>query len=299
MNNYDEITVISDSSSEVYSKGIIGFTADSTSYSVSMESVANNSGNSLALELSDFDYNESTKELTLTSSGLIKFQNASASLTAKEKYQYTITFKLLDYDSGKDTTIDVPIYLIKAEVITKAKIEEMIKSVKYSNGGNSGDYAPNNSEIVFSEGNVPTRFNFSSVSFSSSTPSFSLTGNTDFKEGKTYASYSIEITARNAAHYIVNAITQTAPLFRTYFGRSHVYGGDYDAIDSLSTLPSISSSKKECTFTLKFKYLKSGYASSKEVAHLTTTGLTIKLTVKDGTTKNLTGQEKNYTVIWQ
>ena len=265
-----------------------------------MVSVVNNSGSSLALELSDFDYNESTKELTLSSSGLRKFQNASASLTAKKKYQYTITFKLLDYDSGKDTTLDVPVYLIKAEVITKAKIEEMMKSVKYSNGGNSGDYAPSNSEIVFSEGNVPTRFNFSSVSFSSSTPSFSLTGNTDFKEGKTYASYNIGITARNAAHYIVNAITQTAPLFRTYFGRSSVYGGgDYDAIDSLSTLPQIDSSKKECTFTLKFKYLKSGYALSKEVSHLTTTGLTIKLTVKDGTTKNLTGQDKNYTVVWQ
>ena len=56
-------------------------------------------------------------------------------------------------------------------------------------------------------------------------------------------------------------------------------------MDYESTPPSISSSKKECTFTLKFKKLNSGYALSSEVSRLTTSGLTIKLILKDDGSK--------------
>ena len=49
-----------------------------------------------------------------------------------------------------------------------------------------------------------------------------------------------------------------------------------------------------CKKALKFKKLQSGYALSSEVAHLMTSGLTIRLTLKDGSVGN-----KNYTATWK
>ena len=63
-------------------------------------------------------------------------------------------------------------------------------------------------------------------------------------------------------------------------------------MDYESTHPSISS--KNCTFTIKFKKLQSGYALSSEVSRLMTSGLTIRLTLKDGNVGS-----KNYTASWK
>ena len=260
-----------------YSAGYVGFNVyGSTSYSVSIESVANNSGSSLALEPSDFSYDESTKKLSLSYSGLTKFQNASSSLTARQKYQYTITFKFTDYISEDTKNLDVNVNLIKAEVITKTQIENMMKSVKYSDGM----YGANAGEITFSDGGVPTKFSFTSASFSSSTPNFNSTGET------TFLSSNIEITAGGKTFSLASAIAETT-LFKTYFGSSVFSDMDYE-----STPPSISG--KNCTFTIKFKKLQSGYALSSEVSRLMTSGLTIRLTLKDGSVGS-----KNYTATWK
>ena len=263
-NRTNEITVISESySSRIRSAGHIGFTASSSTISTtSIESVANNSGSALALEPSHFEYSESTKKLTLSYSGLNKFQTASASLTAKQKYQYTIKFKFTDY-SGKETTTDVTLNLIKAQIITKTDIENMMKAVKNSDGIYGGK---NNGEIVFEGGGVPTTFSFASVRFSGANPNFSSTSTT--KGSETPAN----ITASSKAYSIATAIARTAQ-FKEYFGSSLLY------IDCASTPPSING--KDCTFTIKFKKLQSGYALSSDVSRLTTTGLTIKFTIGD------------------
>ena len=264
----------------VYSAGYVGFTVSgSTSYDISIESVANNSGSSLTLEPSDFTYTKSTKKLTLSYYGLTKFQNASSSLTARQKYQYTITFKFTDYASEDTKNLDVNVNLIKAEVITKTQIENMMKTVKGSDGGIYG--AKNDGEITFSDGGVPTKFSFASASFSSSTPNFNSTGET------TFLSSNIEVTASYKTSSLAYAIRETT-LFKTYFGSSH-FDIDYESVP-----PTISSDKKECIFTIKFKKLQSGYALSSEVAHLMTSGLTIRLTLKDGSVGS-----KNYTATWK
>ena len=71
---------------------------------------------------------------------------SSASLTAKQKYQYTITFKFTDYISEDTKNLDVKVNLIKAQMITKTDIENMMKSVKNSDGAFG---SKNNGEILF------------------------------------------------------------------------------------------------------------------------------------------------------
>ena len=256
--NSKDITI---ANSVVSTAGIVGFTVSgSTLYRISIESVDSGS-NPLALVAGDFSYTESTKELTLSPSGQNKI--LSANLTAKQKYQYTITFKFTDYSSVDTTdtkTLNVTVNLIKAQMITKADIENMMKAVKNSDTGKNG-------EIVFEAGGVPTTFSFASATYSSSTPNFSSTGDTIF------LSSNIEITASSKAFSLAYAIADTAQ-FKEYFGGSVVLGMDYE-----STAPSISG--KNCTFTIKFKKLQSGYALSSDVSRLTTTGLTIRLTLKD------------------
>ena len=207
--------------------------------------------------------------MTLSYSGLTKFQKASSSLTAKQKYQYTITFKFTDYASEDTKNLDVNVNLIKAEVITKTQIENMMKNVKNSDGIYGGK---NNGEIVFEGNAIPTTFSFASATFSSSTPNFSSTGTT------TFLNSSIEITASSKIFSLAYAIAETTQ-FKEYFGSS------FSDIDYNSTPPSISADKKTCTFTLKFKKVKSGYALSSEVSRLTTSGLTIGLTLKDDGSK--------------
>ena len=225
----------------------------------------------MILDASDFSYTESTKELTLTYSGKNKFQNASSSLTAKQKYQYTITFKFTDYSSVDTTdtkTLNVTVNLIKAQMITKTDIENMMKSVKNSDGAFGSQ---KNGEILFFDGGTTT-FDFKSATFSGSTPNFSATGTTTTLSG------NVTHTASSKTSVLASAIGGTTQ-FKEYFGSSS-YSWVSD-IDYNSTLPTISTDKKTCTFTLKFKKLQSGYALSSEVAHLMTTGLTIKLTLTD------------------
>ena len=216
----------------------------------------------MILDASDFSYTESTKELTLTYSGKNKFQNASTSLTAKQKYQYTITFKFTDYISEDTKNVDVTVNLIKAQIITKTDIENMMKNVKSSDGIYGSQ---NNGEIVFGDGGTTT-FDFKSATFSGSTPNFSATGTTTTFSG------NVTHTASEKTFSLAYAIAETTQ-YKTYFSSS-VFDIDYN-----STPPTISG--KTCTFTLKFKKLQSGYALSSEVAHLMTTGLTIKLTLTD------------------
>ena len=269
MNNSRDITL---ANSVVSTAATIGFSVyGSTSYTISIESVDSGS-NPLNLVAGDFSYTESTKELTLSYSGLTKYQ--AATLNAKEKYQYTITFKFTDYSSEDTKNVDVTVNLIKAEVITKTQIENMMKSVQYKDG----IYAANVGEITFSDGGVPTKFSFASASFSSSRPNFNSTGET------TFLSKNIEVTASGKAFSLAYAIAQTT-LFKTYFGSSVFSDMDYESVP-----PTISSDKKECIFTIKFKKLQSGYALSSEVAHLMTSGLTIRLTLKDDGSK---------TAIWK
>ena len=269
-NNSKDITL---ANSVVSTAATVGFSVyGSTSYTVSIESVDSGS-NPLILDASDFSYTESTKELTLTYSGKNKFQNASSSLTAKQKYQYTITFKFTDYSSVDTTdtkTLNVTVNLIKAKIITKTDIVNMMKNVKNSDGIYGGK---NNGEIVFEGNGIPTTFSFANATFSSSTPNFSSTGTT------TFLNSSIEITASSKIFSLAYAIAETTQ-FKEYFGSSVFSDMDYN-----STPPTISADKKTCTFTLKFKKVKSGYALSSEVSRLTTSGLTIGLTLKDDGSK--------------
>ena len=255
-NNSRDITL---ANSVVSTAGTVGFNVyGSTSYTVSIESVDSGS-NPLILDASDFSYTESTKELTLTHSGKNKFQNASASLTAKQKYQYTITFKFKDYISEDTKTLDVKVNLIKAQMIGKTDIVNMMKNAQYSETSTKTA-----GKIIFSTGASIAEFDFSTgATFSSSTPNFSSTASMT-------ALANMTLNASSKAFSVANAIAQSTQ-FKEYFGSS-VFDIDYD-----STLPTISG--KDCTFTLKFKKLNSGYALSSEVSRLTTSGLTIGFTL--------------------
>ena len=215
----------------------------------------------MILDASDFSYTESTKKLTLSYSGLNKI--SSASLTAKQKYQYTITFKFTDYISEDTKNLDVKVNLIKAQIITKTDIENMMKNVKSSDGIYGSQ---NNGEIVFGDGGKTT-FDFKTKTFSRSNPNFSATGTT------TTTSTVTHIASRKTFS-LASTIANTTQ-FKEYFGSS-VFDIDYD-----STPPTISADKKTCIFTLKFKKLQSGYALSSEVSRLATTGLTIGFTLGD------------------
>ena len=251
-NNTNTITVISQTSSSVYSAGTIEFFVYGVSdYNVSIESV-NNGSNPLALEPSDFSYDKSSKKLTLSSSGLTKFQSSSASLTAKQKYQYTITFK---FETSSDSKIfDVNVNLIKAEVITKTEIEAMIKSM-------GTIYIP---ATNMADESKKANFDFSASTFSSSAPNFNA------KIGKavdaSYYTYSGRI-------YTLWALEKTEN-FKKYFSGS---GGKGDAVVNGLNL----------TFDLLL-YLKEGYALSSEVAHITSDGLSIRLILSSaiGTTQS-------------
>ncbi len=263
-NNSKDITVISqNSSSSVYSAGTVGFSVyGATDYTISIESVTMGSGGSLTLDVSDFIYSQSTKDLRLSSSGLTKFQNASSGLTEKQKYQYTITFKIATSSESKN--INVIVNLIKAKLVTKTEIENIMKSVNYKEGGLLLGGTPNAGDIIIGDGTA-TKFSFANATFSSSNPNFKSTGETT-----SLSQSASTIKASSKAFSVAYAIANTS-LFKEYFGSS-VFDIDYD-----STLPTISG--KDCTFTLKFKKLNSGYALSSEVSRLTTSGLTIKLTL--------------------
>ena len=263
MGNSKDITI---ANSVVSTAGTVGFSVyGSTSYSVSIESVDSGS-NPLILDASDFSYTESTKELTLSYSGLTK----CASLTARQKYQYTITFKFTDYASDDTKNLNVTVNLIKVQMITKTDIENMMKTVTNSDIGADGIIysSEKNGEIVFTgEYGRSNTFSFASAKFSEANPNFSLTNEFELPSEVPI----ITLSASKKAPVLAAAIGGTQQ-FKEYFG-------SVSDIDYNSTPPTISSSKKDCTFTLKFKKLNSGYALSSEVAHLVTSGLTIKFTL--------------------
>ena len=231
-------------------------------YTISIESVAQMSVSlPLALGTSDFSYNQSSKDLRLSSSGLSKFQTAKDKFTETQKYAYRITFKIATSSESKN--VDVNINLIKAKVVTKTEIENIMKTVKRKSSiAISG--TPNVGEIIIADSAIKdtVKFSFASASFSPSSPNFSSDGTT------TTTSSSVTIATSKAAETLADAINDN-----TEFGK---YFSNFLGVES-STTPSVSG--KACTFTLKFKTLKSGHALSSEVAHLTTTGLTIKLTL--------------------
>ena len=266
LNNSKDITLISEtSSSKVYSAGTVGFTVTGASdYTISIESVANNSASSLTLGVSDFSYNQSSKDLRLSSSGLSKFQTAKDKFTETQKYAYRITFKIATSSESKN--VNVIVNLIKAKLVTKTEIENIMKSVKRKSSiVISG--TPSVGEIIIADTSSfdnTVKFSFASASFSSSSPNFSANGTTTI----TTSSSSATIATSKAAETLEGAINDN-----TEFGK---YFSTFLGVES-STTPSVSG--KACTFTLKFKTLKSGHALSSEVAHLTTTGLTIKLTL--------------------
>ena len=215
----------------------------------------------LTLDASDFSYSQSSKDLRLSSSGLTKFQTAKDSLTENQKYAYRITFKIAT--SSESQNVNVSVNLIRAKLVTKTEIENIMKSVKQRSSAVVAG-SPSAGEIIIADTKITdsTKFSFASASFSSSSPNFSSTGTT------TTSSASVSIAASKAAETLENAINDNTE-FAKYFS-------NFLGVES-STTPSISG--KDCTFTLKFKTLKSGNVLSSEVAHLTTTGLTIKLTL--------------------
>ena len=265
MNNSKDITLISEaSSSKVHSSGTVGFTVTGASdYTISIESVAQMSASlPLALGTSDFSYNQSSKDLRLSSSGLSKFQTAKDKFTEMQKYAYRITFKIATSSESKN--VNVIVNLIKAKLVTKTEIENIMKSVKRKSSIVISE-TPNVGEIIIADTSSfdnTVKFSFADKSFSSSSPNFSATGTT------TTTSSSVTIATSKAAETLADAINDN-----TEFGK---YFSNFLGVESSAT-PKISG--KDCTFTLKFKTLKSGHALSSEVAHLTATGLTIKLTL--------------------
>ncbi len=214
----------------------------------------------MTLGASDFSYNQSSKDLRLSSSGLSKFQAAKDKFIETQKYAYRITFKIATSSESKN--VDVNINLIKAKVVTKTEIETIMKTVKQKSSALISDTL-SAGEIIIADSAIKdtVKFSFADKSFSSSSLNFSSTGTTT-------SSSSINISASKAAETLVNAINDNSEFgkyFLTFLG-----------VESSAT-PSVRG--KGCTFTLKFKTLKSGHALSSEVAHLTTTGLTIKLTL--------------------
>ena len=243
--NTNNMTVISQASSSVYSKGTIGFIVWGISdYNVSIESV-NNGSNPLTLEPSDFSYDKSAKELTLSSSGLTKFQSSSANLTAKQKYQYTITFK---FETSSDSkTLDVNVNLIKAEVITKTEIETMIQSM------GTVDIPATN----MAESSLKAPFDFSISTFSPTAPHFKAENKDMGLEAYYYTSSGVT--------YTLWALEKTEN-FKKYFSGYGGKGG-YIVVKGLNL-----------TFS-SLLHLKEGYALSSEVAHITSDGLSIQLTL--------------------
>ena len=266
MNNSKDITLISEtSSSKVYSAGTVGFTVTGASdYTISIESVAQMSASlPLALGASDFSYNQSSKDLRLSSSGLSKFQAAKDKFIETQKYAYRITFKIATSSESKN--VDVNINLIKAKVVTKTEIETIMKTVKQKSSALISD-TPSAGEIIIADTSSfdnTVKFSFADKSFYPSSTNFYSTGTTT-----TTSSSSVIISKSKAAETLVNAINDNSE-----FGK---YFSNFLGVESSAT-PSVRG--KGCTFTLKFKTLKSGNVLSREVAHLTTTGLTIKLTL--------------------
>ncbi|TXJ24537.1 hypothetical protein [Brachyspira aalborgi] len=240
-NNSKDITVVS-SSSSVYSAGTVGFSVSGASdYDVSIQSVDSGS-NPLTLDASDFSYTKSTKELTLSSSGITKFK--SATLTETTAYKYTITFKFADSsDASKETTANVTINLYKAKVITKTEIEDMIKSMKTVRVDDS------------SYKNV-AQFTFSSTTFSANTPNFNASniGSTE---------KNIKFSKSSGRIWTGEAIKETSN-YKTYFSGLNIYHKEPLVVGA------------NCTFYFRFT-LKGGYALSSEVAHITSDGLSIQL----------------------
>ena len=270
VNNYTSqksITVISEStSSKNATTGTIIFSVNGASdYTVSISSVEANAQSPVVFDASDFDYNKSTRELKLTDAGLKKFQNSSSKFTARTEYKYTIKFKFATSD--KEANVDVEVNLIKGEIITKTEIESMIKQIKYPSDGIYA--ATKNGELgIDSSSGKHTKFDFSTATFNSAKPNYSATG-------KQVTTGSADYDAKLRAFSIASSIENTAK-FKSYFDKHP--SAQIGSIDYTSTPPSITSGSKDCTFTLIFK-LKSGYGLASEVAHLTTTGLTIKLTL--------------------
>ena len=247
MNNSKDITVVS--SSGVYSAGTIGFSVyGATDYDVSIQSVDSGS-NPLTLDASDFSYNKSTKELTLSSSGITKFN--SATLTETKAYQYTITFKFADSsDASKEATANITINLYKAQVITKTEIEAMIKSMKTVR---FYDSSYNNNEVQFS---------FSSETFSESAP--------NFKSYNLGSMVKTKFSKSSGRIFTGSAIRETSN-YKTFFSNLNGYHKE-PLVDGIN-----------CTFYFRFT-LKGGYALSSEVAHITSDGLTIRLSLASGQT---------------
>ena len=262
-NNSKDITVISQtSSSSVYSAGTVGFSVyGATDYTISIESVTMGSGGSLTLDVSDFIYSQSTKDLRLSTSGLTKFQNASSGLTEKQKYQYTITFKIATSSESKN--VDVNVNLIKAKVITKAEVEAMMKKITTDKGLMGSSSAGVVS--IYGGGNY-ANFDFSSFTIGSGTPNFKSTvvSSTD-AAGKSYSAANSSATIGGLSTSGIQKIAD----YRTLFG--------YSSIDWSKQVIS----GKKCTFYFIFK-VPSGCALESSIQHIATTGLTIELTLANG-----------------
>ena len=260
-NNSKDITLISQtSSSSVYSAGTVGFSVyGATDYTISIESVTMGSGGSLTLDVSDFIYSQSTKDLRLSTSGLTKFQNASSGLTEKQKYQYTITFKIATSSESKN--VDVNVNLIKAKVITKAEVESMMKKIKAKSGVSSV------SEGIVSlngSGGKEVKFEFNNFSISSGIPNFKKTVSASSATGDVAgATYRTD----NSAAIIKMGIDEITD-YKTLFEYSSI-NWDKQVI-----------SGKKCTFYFIFK-VPSGCALESSIQHIATTGLTIELTLNN------------------
>ena len=187
--------------------------------------------------------------MTLSSSGITKFK--SATLTETTAYQYTITFKFADSsDANKEATANIKINLYKATVIAKSEIEAMVKSMQ------SVSITGNGSGMT----SVTAVFTFSSAAFSINTPNVdtsNISGGQSAKFSSSLGEAKVGLSLRATENY------------KKYFS-SYSYKA-----------ASVSGVNLTLYFPLK---LKGGYALSSEVAHITSDGLSIRLSLVSGQT---------------
>ena len=196
--------------------------------------------------------------MTLSSQGEGEVKNKVSEMKEETPYQYTITFKVVDSsDTSKEKTIDVKVNLYKAKVITKTEIEDMIQSMGTVSISSSGPGA-----------NTEAKFNFSEkdkIVFQNNKPNFVV--NAPDNKGGGGPTSSNPYIISTVSDEIVKKLTGNEENYKKYFSDCNKKHHESDGAN----------------LTLYFQFtLKSGYALSSEVAHLTSDGLSIKLTLPNG-----------------
>ena len=188
--------------------------------------------------------------VSLTSSGIAKFK--SSPKTQKAVYSVALEFK----NGETSKTVNIDLTVIPVKIITKAEIENMIQTL-----GKNGT-------VTVTDGTLPRAdFNFSSFSLTSSGSSFTATSE--------YIYNDQQFSASSVSYDLREQIGKSSS-FTTLVGLTLEYLG------GVST--SITGLNKNLEITFKFG-LKTGYALDSSSSFITTTGMKIKLILKNNTWK--------------